>query len=160
MHCGLFSIEQHILPIHALSQIDYRHTKHYWDCREVCCATMSDIHIYVRRIELSKERRNSNFQSIYFVNKLGEIFSFIHCHVAWRICGLQGGSGEIQKRADQGQQLSHDLACKYYREDIWYSHSSVAWLLCARFILKAVQALIHTTGGPSVLCMISGLKRH
>lgn len=58
---------------------------------------MSDIHIYVRRIELSKERRNSNFQSIYFVNKLGEIFSFIHCHVAWRICGLQGGSGEIQK---------------------------------------------------------------
>ena len=51
-------------------------------------------------------------------NKLGENFSFLHCHVAWRICGWQGGSGEIQKGDDRGQQLSLDLACKYYREDV------------------------------------------
>ena len=42
-------------------------------------------------------------------NKLGENFSFLH---------LQGGSGEIQKGDDRGQQLSLDLACKYYREDV------------------------------------------
>ena len=102
---------------------------------------MSDIHIYVRRIELSKQRRNSNFQSIYFVNKLGEIFSFIHCHVAWRICGLQGGSGEIQKRADQGQQLSLDLASKYYREDLWNSHKLCGLINLCTFHFESSASL-------------------
>lgn len=102
---------------------------------------MSDIHIYVRRIELSKERRNSNFQSIYFVNKLGEIFSFIHCHVAWRICGLQGGSGEIQKRTDQGQQLSLDLASKYYREDLWNSHKLCGLINLCTFHFESSASL-------------------